>query len=101
MVHPAAAVLPVVDDVRRGLGLKVLLVVVERAGDAGSRAERPSSRHGVHPARSLRSERDRRSRWRPPQGPREGSEVFIYAIIYFSTRLAIEKPVSTMLYFGY
>jgi len=27
--------------------------------------------------------------------------VFLYSILYFSTRLQIEKTVSTMLYFGY
>lgn len=27
--------------------------------------------------------------------------VFLYSILYFSTRMQIEKPVSTMLYFGY
>merc|ERR1712007_278859 len=27
--------------------------------------------------------------------------VFLYAILYFSSRLQIEKAVSTMLYFGY
>merc|ERR1719453_1281632 len=27
--------------------------------------------------------------------------VFLYSILYFTSRLQIEKPVSTMLYFGY
>merc|ERR1719217_366951 len=27
--------------------------------------------------------------------------VFLYSILYFSSRLQIDKPVSTMLYFGY
>merc|ERR1739848_381487 len=27
--------------------------------------------------------------------------VFLYSILYFCTRLNIDKPVSTMLYFGY